>query len=59
MPILRKVIKVGNSRAVTIPDDWFEYQEKVFGNDVKEVAMEVDKDTITIRPLPNKPPEPS
>jgi antitoxin component of MazEF toxin-antitoxin module len=42
MPIIRKVIEVGNSKAVCIPKSWFEYYEKETGQKINEVAIEID-----------------
>jgi len=48
MPIIRKVIKVGHSRAVCIPKSWLEYHEKEKGKPIEAVAIEVNgKLTIT------------
>lgn len=51
MPILRKIIRVGNSKAVVIPSEWLEFYKKQFGKDLEEVGMEVNN-VITISPLP-------
>jgi hypothetical protein len=50
MPIIRKVVDVGNSKMVAIPKDWFEYYEKVEGVEIEEVAIEVNK-VIKIWPI--------
>lgn len=50
MPLIRKVIEVGTSRAVTIPKDWLEFYEKQFGKPIEEVAIEVNK-VLKIVPL--------
>lgn len=42
MPMIRKLIKVGDSKAVTIPPDWLEYYKRKFGRDVEEVEMELN-----------------
>lgn len=42
MPIIRKLIKVGNSRGVTIPDTWIEEIEKRTGKIITEVKMELN-----------------
>ena len=57
MPMLRKLIKVGDSRAVTIPPDWLEYYRRKFGQEVVEVEMELNGEiTIYVRD-PSKPKE--
>ncbi len=42
MPMIRKLIKVGDSKAVTIPPDWLEYYKRKFGQEVVEVEMELN-----------------
>lgn len=44
MPLIRKLIKVGNSKAVTLPPDWLEYYRRKYGRDVQEVEMELNGD---------------
>jgi len=53
MPIIRKVIEIGNSKAVCIPKSWFEYYEKEMGEQIKEVAIEVDR-VLRITPILKK-----
>ena len=50
MPIIRKIIQVGTSKAVTIPKGWLEYLRKETGCDVTEVAIEVDR-VLKIMPI--------
>lgn len=41
--MLRKIIKVGNSRAVIIPQDWLKfYEERRGGVPLEEVLMEIN-----------------
>ncbi len=42
MPIIRKVIQVGTSRAVSLPKSWLTLIERETGQPVKEVTMEVN-----------------
>jgi len=51
MPLLRKIIKVGTSRAITLPSEWFEYIKRKTGQEPEEVAIEVDENLVII-PLP-------
>ncbi|MEM3551029.1 MAG: hypothetical protein QXN87_02255 [Candidatus Bathyarchaeia archaeon] len=44
MPIIRKLIPIGASKAVTLPKTWLEYFEKELGKPIKAVAIEVDKE---------------
>jgi len=54
MPIIRKVVKVGDSKGITIPKSWLDYIEKENEVEVTEVAIEVDK-VLIIKPiLPKK-----
>lgn len=50
MPLVRKIIVVGGSRAVTLPKDWLEYYEKMSGKPIEEVAIEVNK-VLKVMPL--------
>lgn len=51
MPIIRKLINVGNSRMVTIPPDWLEYYERQSGEKITELLMELNGEiTIYINP---------
>jgi len=43
MPIIRKVIEIGNSKAVCIPKSWFEYFENESGHKISEVTIEVNR----------------
>lgn len=53
MPIIRKVIGVGRSRAVTIPKTWLDYYERESGEIITEVAIEVNR-VLTIKPILSK-----
>lgn len=51
MPIIRRLVKVGNSRMVTIPPEWLEFYERQTGTKVQEVFMELNGEiTIYIKP---------
>jgi antitoxin component of MazEF toxin-antitoxin module len=54
MPIIRKILKVGNSKAVSLPKSWLEFYERDNGLEIKEVAIEVDKVLIITPILPKK-----
>jgi hypothetical protein len=50
MPLIQKLIQVGDSRAVTLPKTWLNYYERKTGRRIKEVTLEVNG-KITIQPL--------
>jgi hypothetical protein len=50
VPIIRKVIGVGASKAVSLPKSWIEFWERESGQKISEVTMEVDR-VLTISPL--------
>jgi antitoxin component of MazEF toxin-antitoxin module len=50
MPLIQKVIQIGDSRAITIPKSWLTYYERQSGNIIKEVSVEVNGKLI-IRPI--------
>lgn len=54
MPIIRKVIDVGRSKAVTIPKTWLEYYEREFGEEIKLVAIEVDRKLEIVPYIPRE-----
>jgi len=49
MPIIRKIIQVGTSKAVILPKSWLDLLEKKHGK-VEAVTMEVDGQLI-IKPI--------
>jgi len=53
MPIIRKVTTVGAARGITLPKSWLEWIERETGQEITEVALEVDK-VITITPILQK-----
>jgi hypothetical protein len=42
MPIIRKVIDVGASKAVTIPKSWLDYYRDKTGHSIQKVTIEVN-----------------
>ena len=50
MPLIRKIIKVGGSKAVTLPTEWLRWVKRKTGQEPTEVAIEVD-DNLTIIPI--------
>ena len=42
MPIIRKVIDVGASKAVTIPKSWLDYYREKTGQPILKVTIEVN-----------------
>ena len=50
MPLIRKVIQVGTSKAVSLPKSWLDLIERETGKSVKEVAVEVNG-FLTIQPI--------
>jgi len=54
MPIIRKVVDVGSSKAVTLPKTWLEFFEKELGKPIEYVALEVNEE---LKISPYIPPE--
>ena len=59
MSMLKKVITVGHSKAITLPKGWVDLAEKRQGAQLEAIEMDMGTDgTIMIRPLvqdtPNK-----
>jgi len=50
MPIIRSILNIGNSKAVTIPKSWLTNAEDQTGRKIIALAMEVNG-TITLQPV--------
>jgi hypothetical protein len=50
MPLVRKIIRVGTSRGITLPEDWLRWVERQHGVTPSEVLIEVNEE-LRIRPL--------
>jgi len=50
MPIIRRIIDIGNSKAITIPKSWITNAEDEAGKKVIALALEVDG-SITLQPV--------
>ena len=53
MPIIRKVIQVGNSKAISLPKSWLLWLEREYGVEITEVIVEIDR-FLTIQPILKK-----
>jgi hypothetical protein len=49
MALLRKLVSIGDSKAVIIPCDYLEYYKKQ-GKKIKQVGLEINK-VIVIKPI--------
>jgi len=50
MPLIQKIIQIGDSKAVTIPKSWLTFHERQNKHPIKEVTIEVNN-TLVIRPI--------
>jgi hypothetical protein len=50
MPIIRKLIQVGASKAVSLPKSWIELAERKSGRKITALALEVNG-SITLQPI--------
>jgi antitoxin component of MazEF toxin-antitoxin module len=50
MPIIRRIIAIGHSKAITIPKSWITNAEDEAGKKVVALALEVDG-SITLQPV--------
>ena len=50
MPIIRRIIAIGHSKAITIPKSWITNAEDEAGKKVVAFALEVDG-SITLQPV--------
>lgn len=53
MPEIRKLIKVGDSKGITIPAKWLEYQEKKSGFRIDQILLEINGE-LKIKPYIEK-----
>lgn len=50
MPIIRKILNIGDSKAITLPKSWLDSAEENKGKKIIAIAMEVDR-FITLQPV--------
>jgi antitoxin component of MazEF toxin-antitoxin module len=50
MPLIQKIIQIGDSKAITIPKSWLIFYERQIGCSIKEVSVEVNS-SLVIRPI--------
>jgi hypothetical protein len=50
MPLIQKIIQIGDSKAITIPKSWLEYYERKTGESITEVRVEIT-DSLVILPM--------
>jgi len=53
MPLIRKIIQVGDSEGITLPKDWLDWVERTTGKRPTEVTMEVNG-TLKVAPILEK-----
>ena len=58
MPIIRSILNLGHSKAVTIPKSWLTNAETQTGRKVIAIAMDVNT-TITLQPVFEKETKPT
>jgi antitoxin component of MazEF toxin-antitoxin module len=58
MPIVRKLMNVGNSKSITLPKSWIENAEQQAGKKIIAIALEVNG-KITLQPVFSKESEAS
>jgi len=56
MPLIRKLVKLGNSQAITIPSSWLNYLEKQTGQKIRSVTIEVNG-VLKVAPIIEKDPQ--
>jgi hypothetical protein len=54
MPLIRKLIDLQTSKAVTLPKSWLENAEQEAGKKIIAIALEVNR-VITVSPIFEKP----
>lgn len=46
MHIIRRIINLGHSKAIIIPKSWMDFYKEKTGQEIKSVAIEVDRQLI-------------
>jgi antitoxin component of MazEF toxin-antitoxin module len=60
MPLIRRLVQVGNSRGVILPSSWITELERRLGREVTQVLLEVDGEiTIRVEENPSSGPDSS
>jgi hypothetical protein len=54
MPIVKKIVEIGGSKAVFLPKSWLEFWEQKHGCKIEKIAMEVNT-VLKIYPITPKP----
>jgi antitoxin component of MazEF toxin-antitoxin module len=54
IPLIRKIVQVGNAKAITIPKGWLVYWQRKTNTPIVEVGIEVDGTLIVTPILPIK-----
>ena len=57
MPLIRSILNLGHSKAVTIPKSWLTNAENQTGRKIIALAMDIN-DSITLQPIFEKDPKP-
>lgn len=52
MPIIRKIMEVGNSKVISLPKSWLEFYERDIGKRIEHVTIEVNKELKILPYLP-------
>lgn len=50
MPIIRKILNIGDSRAISLPKSWLENAEEEAGKKIVAIALEIDR-VIILEPV--------
>jgi hypothetical protein len=50
MPMIRKIIQVGTSKAISLPKSWLEFYERKTGQHITEVSIEINGKLI-VQPI--------
>jgi len=54
LPIIRKIMQIGSSKAISLPARWLDWFKRKYGTEPVEVAVEVDEVLIIHPILPEK-----
>jgi antitoxin component of MazEF toxin-antitoxin module len=54
MNVIRKIVKIGDSKGITIPKSWLDFFKREHGEEIREVTIEVNELLIISPILPKK-----
>jgi hypothetical protein len=51
VPQIKKIVIIGESKGITLPKVWLDYNKKRYGREIREVLLEESNQSLIIRPI--------